>query len=56
MSILHLRVDGVPELLAAKLPAGQAQQAGRLDSGAAVTLAPDAAWALPFGADERLAA
>jgi len=50
VSILHLRVEGLPELLAAKVPAGRAP----LQSGAAVGLLPDAAWALPFGADGRL--
>jgi multiple sugar transport system ATP-binding protein len=56
VSIVHLRVDGLPGLLAAKLPAGQAGAASTLDSGATVGLAPDATRTLRFGADERLAA
>jgi multiple sugar transport system ATP-binding protein len=52
VSILHLRVDGVASLLAAKVPAGRSP----LASGAPVGLVPDPAWALPFGADQRLAA
>ena len=52
VSILHLRVEGVAELLSAKVGAGHAQT----DSGQTVGLVPDAAWALPFGADARLAA
>jgi len=51
-SILHLRVDGVAELLSAKVGAGRE----RVGAGAAVSLQPDAAWALGFGADTRLAA
>ena len=51
VSIVHLRVEGVTELLAAKVPAGQA----RVDAGQAVGLMADAAWALRFGADARLA-
>ncbi len=50
ISILHLRVDGVAELLAAKVPAGHTH----LAPGVPVGLEPDAAWALPFGPDERL--
>ena len=52
VSIVHLRVDGLPELLAAKVPAGHQT----LGAGASVGLMPDAAWALPFDADERLIA
>lgn len=52
VSILHLRVDGLAELLAAKVLPGRVP----LDTGARVGLVPDATWALPFGADERLAA
>ena len=52
VSILHLRVQGLAELLAAKVPAGRAPP----DNAAQVGLNPDAAWALPFGADERLVA
>ncbi len=49
-SILHLRVSGVADLLSAKVAAGHAS----LGAGQAVGLAPDAAWALAFGADGRL--
>jgi multiple sugar transport system ATP-binding protein len=52
VSILHLRVDGVSDLLNAKVGAGH----GRVDAGQAVGLMPDKAWALGFGADARLAA
>jgi multiple sugar transport system ATP-binding protein len=52
VSIVHLRVDGLAELLAAKVPAGRKN----LDAGADVGLLPDAAWALPFDADGRLIA
>jgi len=50
-SIIHLRVDGVSELLSAKVGAGH----DRLESGQGVGLAPDAAWALAFEGDGRLA-
>jgi multiple sugar transport system ATP-binding protein len=61
VSILYLRVAGVAGLLAAKLPAGHGPggqgQAGVLPApGAPVGLVPDATWALPFDAEERLAA
>jgi multiple sugar transport system ATP-binding protein len=49
---VNLRIDGVADLLAAKVPAAQA----RVEAGQAVALRPDAAWALRFGADQRLAA
>jgi multiple sugar transport system ATP-binding protein len=52
VSILHLRVDGVNDLLNAKVGAGHE----RVDAGQAVGLMPDKAWALGFGADARLAA
>jgi multiple sugar transport system ATP-binding protein len=52
VSILHLRVDGVTDLLNAKVGAGDE----RVDAGQAVGLMPDKAWALGFGADARLAA
>jgi multiple sugar transport system ATP-binding protein len=52
VSILHLRVDGVADLLNAKIGAGHA----RVDAGQTVGLVPDKAWALGFGADSRLAA
>lgn len=51
-SIIHLRVDGVDGLLSAKVGAGQ----DRLEAGQAVGLAPDAAWALAFDTEQRLAA
>ncbi|MBA4176149.1 MAG: sugar ABC transporter ATP-binding protein [Leptothrix sp. (in: Bacteria)] len=51
-SIVHLRVDGVADLLSAKVGAGH----HRLEAGQGVGLAPDAAWALAFDADHRLAA
>ena len=51
VSILYLRVEGVSELLNAKVAtAHQAQCA----AGQTVGLAPDASWALAFGADGRL--
>jgi multiple sugar transport system ATP-binding protein len=49
-SIIHLRVEGVTELLTAKVGADSSQ----VDAGQTVGLAPDAAWALAFGADGRL--
>ncbi len=52
VSIVHLRVDGLAELLAAKVPAGRKN----LDAGARVGLRPDAAGALAFDADGRLIA
>jgi len=51
VSILHLRVAGVDELLSAKV--GASHQ--RFDGGQAVGLMPDQAWTLGFGADARLA-
>jgi len=51
-SIVHLRVEGVDDLLSAKVGAGHAQ----LEAGQAVGLAPDAAWALAFDAEHQLAA
>ena len=51
-SILHLRVQGVVELLSAKVGAGH----DRIEAGQAVGLLLDATWALRFGADGRLAA
>ncbi len=51
-SIIHLRVDGVTDLLSAKVGAGN----HRLEAGQAVGLAPDVAWALAFDAQHRLAA
>jgi multiple sugar transport system ATP-binding protein len=49
-SIVHLKVDGISELLTAKVGADSVP----VDAGQAVGLAPDAAWALTFGADGRL--
>ncbi len=51
-SILHLRVQGVAALLSAKVGAGQSG----IEGGQWVGLQPNAAWALGFGADGRLAA
>ena len=52
LSILHLRVPGLDDLLTAKVGAQQAH----LEVGQAVSLVPNAAWALGFGADGRLVA
>ena len=49
-SIIHLRVDGLSGLLNAKVPANQHSCA----AGDTVGLQPDAAAALPFGANGRL--
>jgi len=49
-SILHLRVDGVDELLNAKVGAGH----GAVATGQAVGLVPDPSWALGFDAEGRL--
>ena len=49
-TIAYLQVDGLPELLHAKLPADQAP----LAAGTTVHLAPDAAWALAFDDAGRL--
>jgi multiple sugar transport system ATP-binding protein len=51
-SIVHLRVDGVDDLLTAKVGADSLQ----VEAGQSVGLAPAAAWALTFGADGRLVA
>ena len=48
-SIIHLKVDGISELLTAKV----GTKSGPVDAGQTVGLAPDAAWALTFGADGR---
>ena len=48
-SIIHLRVDGVTELLSAKVGTGQ----HNISAGQSVGLAPDAAWALGFDASAR---
>ena len=49
-SILHLRVDGVKDMLDAKVGAEQTQ----IEAGQTVGLLPDAAWALSFDAAGRL--
>jgi len=51
-SIVHLRVDGIDTLLSAKVGAGH----DRVEAGQQVGLAPDAAWALAFDTQHRLAA
>jgi len=51
-SIIHLRVDGVAELLTAKV----GTEHNQVEAGQTVGLAPDARWALAFGADSRMAA
>ena len=49
-SILHLQVDGITDLLSAKV----GTEHGRVEAGQLIGLWPDAAWALLFGADGRL--
>jgi multiple sugar transport system ATP-binding protein len=51
VSILYLRVEGVSDLLNAKIATGHDAQCV---AGQTVGLAPDASWALAFGADGRL--
>ena len=51
-SIIHLRVEGIPNLLSAKV----GPQHSQLDAGQSVCLMPDAPWALLFSADGRLLA
>jgi multiple sugar transport system ATP-binding protein len=51
-SIIHLHVEGVAELLSAKVSA----EHNRVEAGQNVGLAPDAAWALAFDAQHQLAA
>ena len=51
-SIIHLRVEGIPNLLSAKV----GPQHSKLDAGQSVCLKPDAPWALLFGGDGRLLA
>ena len=51
-SILHLKVDGVADLLNAKV----GPEHSGCEAGLQVGLAPDAAWALTFDADGRAAA
>ena len=48
-SIIHLKVDGISELLTAKI----GTESSPVDAGESVGLAPDASWALTFGADGR---
>jgi multiple sugar transport system ATP-binding protein len=50
-SIMHLRVEGVADLLSAKVGAEHSQ----VQAGQVVGLAPDAAWALAFDAQHQLA-
>ena len=49
--ILYLRVEGVSDLLNAKIGTGHDAQCV---AGQTVGLAPDASWALAFGTDGRL--
>jgi multiple sugar transport system ATP-binding protein len=49
-AIVHLKVQGIDELLTAKVGPGQAQIA----TGQTVGLAPDGSWAMAFDADGRL--
>ena len=49
-SIIHLRIEGIADLLTAKVGTEHSQ----VDAGQTVGLAPDAAWSLVFGADGRL--
>ena len=51
-SVIHLRVDGINDLLSAKVGA----EHGAIDAGQTVGLLPDASWALIFGADGKLRA
>ncbi len=49
-SIIHLKVDGVDDLLTAKIGPEHA----RVEAGQVVGLAPDGAWAMAFGTDGQL--
>jgi multiple sugar transport system ATP-binding protein len=49
-SIIHLRVDGITDLLNAKV----GTEGNQVTAGQTVGLNPDAAWALVFDADGRL--
>jgi multiple sugar transport system ATP-binding protein len=51
-SIVHLRVDGIEELLIAKV----GTEGSDITAGQSVGLAPNTAWALAFAADGRLVA
>jgi len=51
-SLIHLRVDGVADLLSAKVGA----EHSHVEAGQNVGLAPDASWALAFDAQQQLAA
>jgi multiple sugar transport system ATP-binding protein len=53
VSILHLRVAGLADLLSAKQGAASTLATA---AGQSVGIKADARWALPFGADQRLAA
>ena len=48
-SIIHLKVEGIGELLTAKV----GTEGSPVDAGQSVGLRPDASWALSFGADGR---
>jgi multiple sugar transport system ATP-binding protein len=50
VTIVHLKVEGLGELLTAKV----GPEHGPVDAGRTVGLAPDASWALAFGADGQL--
>jgi multiple sugar transport system ATP-binding protein len=49
-SIIHLRVEGITDLLTAKV----GTESKQVEAGQTVGLAPDATWALGFGANGRL--
>jgi multiple sugar transport system ATP-binding protein len=49
-SIIHLRVDGIADLLSAKV----GTEHNKVEAEQAIGLTPDATWALVFGADGRL--
>jgi multiple sugar transport system ATP-binding protein len=49
-SIIHLKIDGVDDLLTAKIGPEHA----RVEAGQTVGVSPDAAWAMAFGTDGRL--
>jgi multiple sugar transport system ATP-binding protein len=51
-SIIHLRVDGVGDLLNAKVGTGHTH----CEAGQMVGIEADVGWSLAFGADGRLAA
>ena len=49
-SLLHIKLDGVEELMNAKVGAEHTQ----IEAGQAIGLSPDASWALTFDADGKL--